>query len=381
MGAGALGAAAAPAALRLGVPSQLATHPAAARPDAPPRPTRLQASTAELWPERASALLFAQYFWFRHAFLLGPEGTRRVLAMVRTLWWRPGRPTQQCGGGQRAADTRAVRSVGRLPASSTPPVLSCSLIIAAARCAPCWRMPSWRCERWRPPPSQVNEHSALGLIGCGGLEGRSAAGDHAPPLLWHALEPPAPPASHLPHPPPPAGLLKGLPPGEAAALRARVVSQAAELFPSKAAKRRRTAATAAAAAAGPPGALKPACLPACLPCCSSCLWHASLACLPMSSLAADPAWRRLCSCACAGAGAAAPASLAQRHAAVLGLKAFVLCSPYDVPPWLPDVLMALASGAGVGLGIAEGRRPHAMMPLRASAAARVSCRPCSVLVR
>lgn len=38
---------------------------------------------------------------------------------------------------------------------------------------------------------------------------------------------------------------------------------------------------------------------------------------------------------------AAGAALAERHAAVLGLKAFVLSSPYDVPPWLPDVLMAL----------------------------------------
>ncbi|EFN51553.1 hypothetical protein CHLNCDRAFT_140017 [Chlorella variabilis] len=41
-----------------------------------------QASTAELWPERGSALLFAQYFWFRHTFILGPEGTARVQAMV-----------------------------------------------------------------------------------------------------------------------------------------------------------------------------------------------------------------------------------------------------------------------------------------------------------
>lgn len=39
---------------------------------------RLQAASAELYPERASALLLAQLFWFRHAFLLGPEGTARV---------------------------------------------------------------------------------------------------------------------------------------------------------------------------------------------------------------------------------------------------------------------------------------------------------------
>ena len=37
-----------------------------------------QAAAAELYPERASALLLAQLFWFRHAFLLGPEGTARV---------------------------------------------------------------------------------------------------------------------------------------------------------------------------------------------------------------------------------------------------------------------------------------------------------------
>lgn len=37
-----------------------------------------QAAAAELYPERASALLLAQLFWFRHAFLLGPEGTARM---------------------------------------------------------------------------------------------------------------------------------------------------------------------------------------------------------------------------------------------------------------------------------------------------------------
>lgn len=35
------------------------------------------------------------------------------------------------------------------------------------------------------------------------------------------------------------------------------------------------------------------------------------------------------------------ATLPQRCAAVLALRAFVLSSPYDVPHWLPDVLMAL----------------------------------------
>lgn len=36
----------------------------------------------------------------------------------------------------------------------------------------------------------------------------------------------------------------------------------------------------------------------------------------------------------------------ERHAALLGLRAFVLTSPYDVPAWLTDVLMALVRAAG-----------------------------------
>ena len=40
------------------------------------------------------------------------------------------------------------------------------------------------------------------------------------------------------------------------------------------------------------------------------------------------------------------ASLSEKHAALLGLKAFVLTTPYDVPPWLSDVLMALVRAAG-----------------------------------
>lgn len=36
----------------------------------------------------------------------------------------------------------------------------------------------------------------------------------------------------------------------------------------------------------------------------------------------------------------------EKHAALLGLRAFVLTSPYDVPPWLSDLLMALVKAAG-----------------------------------
>ncbi|KAI3424360.1 hypothetical protein D9Q98_009913 [Chlorella vulgaris] len=168
-----------------------------------------QASAAELWPERASALLFAQYFWFRHTFLLGPQGTARVQAMVVAM-------------------------------------LS-------------------------DPKLEVREMAATTL----------------------------------------SGLLKGLPPKDADALRQNFTDQALQLFPLN--KRRRTA----------------------------------------------------------GGGTAAPpaggaASLAQRHAVVLGLKAFVLSTPYDVPGWLPDVLMALVRLApeppplrtSVTKTLSEFRRTH-----------------------
>lgn len=35
-------------------------------------------------------------------------------------------------------------------------------------------------------------------------------------------------------------------------------------------------------------------------------------------------------------------SLAEKHTLVLGLRAFVLSSPYDVPDWLPSILAALS---------------------------------------
>ena len=55
-----------------------------------------------------------------------------------------------------------------------------------------------------------------------------------------------------------------------------------------------------------------------------------------------------------------------RHAPVLGLKAFVLSTPYDVPRWLPDVLMALVGVASepqpikttVTRSLGEFRRTH-----------------------
>ncbi|KAK9818405.1 hypothetical protein WJX72_012161 [[Myrmecia] bisecta] len=59
-------------------------------------------------------------------------------------------------------------------------------------------------------------------------------------------------------------------------------------------------------------------------------------------------------------------SLTDKHAVVLGLKAFVLSSPYDVPAWLPDVLMALVRAAAekppvkttVRKTLGEFRRTH-----------------------
>ncbi len=34
--------------------------------------------------------------------------------------------------------------------------------------------------------------------------------------------------------------------------------------------------------------------------------------------------------------------LADKHALALGLRAFVLSSPYDVPDWLPPILVAIS---------------------------------------
>lgn len=177
---------------------------------APVLDTLETAAAAELWPERASALLFAQYFWFRHTFLLGPGGTRRVLALVRRM----------------LEDAKL----------------------------------------------EVREMAATTL----------------------------------------SGLVKGLPPAEAAALRESFIQRSRQLFPTT--KRRRTG-SASAATAVPPGE---------------------------------------------------GATLAQRHAVVLGLKAFVLSTPYDVPAWLPDVLMALVRLApeppplrtSVTKTLAEFRRTH-----------------------
>ena len=46
------------------------------------------------------------------------------------------------------------------------------------------------------------------------------------------------------------------------------------------------------------------------------------------------------------AGSGGDGAAADAHATVLGLKAFVLAAPYDVPPWLPEVLLALVRAAG-----------------------------------
>ena len=35
----------------------------------------------------------------------------------------------------------------------------------------------------------------------------------------------------------------------------------------------------------------------------------------------------------------------QRHAGILGLKAFVLAHPYDIPPWMAEVLVAMIPAA------------------------------------
>ena len=49
------------------------------------------ARTLEPWSARAAALLFSQYFWFRHAFLLSPAEYQSL----KVRW--PGR-SQLCAG-------------------------------------------------------------------------------------------------------------------------------------------------------------------------------------------------------------------------------------------------------------------------------------------
>jgi hypothetical protein len=113
-----------------------------------------------------------------------------------------------------------------------------------------------------------------------------------------------------------AGLAQGLAPGDAAALRAGALARAAELFPGR--RRRRE-----------------------------------------------------------GGAAAEAGSLAERHGAVLALAALVLSSPHDLPPWLPDVLMALTRLAAepapvrtaATRALGEFRRAHAEAGLEEARAA------------
>jgi hypothetical protein len=116
-----------------------------------------------------------------------------------------------------------------------------------------------------------------------------------------------------------AGLAQGLPPGDAAALRAGALASAAELFPGR--RRRREGG--------------------------------------------------------AGGAAAEAAPLAERHGAALALAALVLSSPHDLPPWLPDVLMALTRLAAepapvrtaATRALGEFRRAHAEAGLEEARAA------------
>jgi hypothetical protein len=63
------------------------------RPSVPPPPPPSiapQAAAAELWPERAAALLFAQYFWFRCAALALVAALPRCRPCASSPWL-PGR--------------------------------------------------------------------------------------------------------------------------------------------------------------------------------------------------------------------------------------------------------------------------------------------------
>lgn len=64
-----------------------------------------------------------------------------------------------------------------------------------------------------------------------------------------------------------------------------------------------------------------------------------------------------------------PADLVRRHAGVLGLSACILSSPYDVPTWMPQLLMDLSAHLNDTQPI-EVRRPCRRRRRRSLVAAR-----------
>lgn len=193
--------------------------------------TLSNATESDYWPERAAALVFMQYFWFRHAVLLGRCGTLVVLDKVLLL----------------LSDER----------------------------------------------QEIRETAALTL----------------------------------------SGVVRGLSVRDAEALRRKCLERVKSVFPHRTLARGRARAAAAALT-------------------TTTTTTAAVAGLSLTSSGA--------------AAAAAAPSLAQRHGAALALQAFVLSSPYDVPPWLPDILMALVKLASepspirstVTKALSEFRRSH-----------------------
>lgn len=41
-----------------------------------------------------------------------------------------------------------------------------------------------------------------------------------------------------------------------------------------------------------------------------------------------------------------PTELREKHACILGIGAFIACHPYDIPKWMPDMLVAAVPAAG-----------------------------------
>jgi proteasome activator subunit 4 len=150
-----------------------------------------------------------------------------------------------------------------------------------------------------------------------------------------------------------SGIIKALPPTDNEALRTSFVTAVPRLFSSssqdgsKASGRKRSAAAAAAAAPAAGGASAP------------------LRGVPVVAAAA----------AAGGSSGGQPplpqqqgaGFLTEAQAVVQGLKAFVLSAPYDVPGWMPQVLMALVTAANsrnplVSLGALCGA-PHLDCPV------------------
>jgi hypothetical protein len=265
------------------------------------------------WSTRAAAVVHLACFWFRHCFLLDPSGAGALEGLVVGLLQDPKvRPGARGGSGW----------VG-----SGPPQLG----------RPCRPRPTRPRAQTTHPPARLPTHPPVYPPTRPPTHPPTYPPTHHPPTTHpptqptHPGAPTRPPTRRPTRLPTPqlevrsvaaatlSGMIRGMPPPEAAALRERLASEAAGLFGPGPGRARRGKGAAPAAPLPPAGA--------------------------------------------AGGGAGA-----RQHACVQGLKAFVLSSPYDVPMWMPQVLMALvsaATAAAAGAQVRQRRGPSFLAELLA----------------